>query len=183
MGIPNCQNLGILIYRLHTLGILSSCNNEDIDEGVPSLEISTETLEIAKEGGNATFVAGYKVRFLPGLTSAVGSFLHGYISTNGQYCPSPMAPLAIMDPAESQVRTPALPFFTLYPNPVTGNFTIEVLVVDIATSHPKISKFTSMSEPLGLIFKNRLSTLRYIGLSIAKNLKVSVSFHRSNRAN
>lgn len=82
---------------------------------------------LVEPGGNATFVAGYKVRFLPGLTSAVGSFLHGYISTNGQYCPSPMAPLAIMDPAESQVRTPALPFFTLYPNPVTGNFTIEVL--------------------------------------------------------
>lgn len=62
-----------VLATLSTLGILSSCNNEDIDEGVPSLEISTETLEIAKEGGNATFVVNTNREWTTEVTYATGA--------------------------------------------------------------------------------------------------------------
>jgi len=41
---------------LSSLGIISSCNKEDVDGGTPLIEISTETLAVAKEGGTSTFV-------------------------------------------------------------------------------------------------------------------------------
>jgi PKD repeat protein len=37
-------------------------------------------------GGSATFIAGQNIRYLPGTRVFSGGYMHGYITTNGQYC-------------------------------------------------------------------------------------------------
>ncbi|MEI6434823.1 MAG: fibronectin type III domain-containing protein, partial [Bacteroidota bacterium] len=75
-------------------------------------------------GGSATFIAGQTIYFMPGTTVQNGGYMHGYIST-GTYCggaippmPAVMANLEPVEPALDQ------PFFTIYPNPTNGNFTL-----------------------------------------------------------
>lgn len=58
---------------LSTLGIISSCSKEDVDDGTPSLEISTETLNVAKEGGNSTFVVNTNRDWTTTVTYSTGA--------------------------------------------------------------------------------------------------------------
>ncbi|MDD3035078.1 MAG: DUF5689 domain-containing protein [Bacteroidales bacterium] len=58
---------------LSSLGIISSCSKEDVDEGTPSLEISTETLSVAKEGGNSTFVVTTNRDWTTSVTYSTGA--------------------------------------------------------------------------------------------------------------
>jgi len=58
---------------LSTLGIISSCSKEDVDEGTPSLTISTETLSVAKEGGNSTFVVTTNRDWTTSVTYSTGA--------------------------------------------------------------------------------------------------------------
>jgi Secretion system C-terminal sorting domain/Fibronectin type III domain len=75
-------------------------------------------------GGSATFIAGVKINYLPGTTVENGGYMHGYIST-GSYCegaePPNVAVVTGIEPAQTVLEQA---FFTLYPNPTNGNFTI-----------------------------------------------------------
>jgi hypothetical protein len=75
-------------------------------------------------GGIATFIAGIKVRFLPGTTVQQGGHLHGYIET-GTICgtPAPSSPIVV---AGEQVPQPGtgMDGYLLYPNPTGGKFTL-----------------------------------------------------------
>ncbi len=71
-------------------------------------------------------IAGQNIRYLPGTTVLPGGRMHGYITSTNQYCgqKSPAIPSLITGDDESLV-TAMNPFFSLYPNPTSGNFTIE----------------------------------------------------------
>ena len=79
-----------------------------------------------KPGGEATFIAGVKISFMPGTTVQSGGKMVGRIST-GTYCGGiyPIIPAAAV-----ATGTDETPFsleqanFTLYPNPTNGNFTL-----------------------------------------------------------
>ncbi|MCX6269168.1 MAG: MopE-related protein [Bacteroidetes bacterium] len=75
-------------------------------------------------GGNATFLAGAKVIFLPGTLVQGGGHLHGYIET-GTICGS-TAPLApVLTAGEQTTESVAEKnSFSLYPNPTSGIFTL-----------------------------------------------------------
>ncbi|MCX6307249.1 MAG: T9SS type A sorting domain-containing protein, partial [Bacteroidetes bacterium] len=95
---------------------------------------ATQTLTVAgngktftvQGGGSAVMVAGQNIIYLPGTSVLHGGYMHGYISTDNSYC-GQMAPS--IPAVVSGVETPALnlqqTMFTLYPNPTTGNFTVE----------------------------------------------------------
>ena len=78
---------------------------------------STFTVE---PGGNATLIAGNRIRLLPGTFVQAGGYLQARITTDGTYCgtQSPVLP-----PEAGQDELPAResrndePQFTLYPNP------------------------------------------------------------------
>lgn len=70
-------------------------------------------------GGSATFIAGYKVRLMPGTTAEPGGYLHGYITVNGQYCATPASPLATRYDSRESAS------FRVFPNPTTGDITVE----------------------------------------------------------
>jgi hypothetical protein len=83
-------------------------------------------------GGNATFIAGQKISFLPGTTIQSGAYMLAYITTNNQYCNSMDNPL--VSASGSNEKDAEQPTFAtevdntikLYPNPVTSSTTLEI---------------------------------------------------------
>lgn len=80
-----------------------------------------------KDGAAVALAAGQKIRFLPGSSVESGGYLHAYISDEDP-CGIPIAReedvIAAIDPME---ETRFGPFFKVYPNPTTGDFTVELL--------------------------------------------------------
>ncbi len=91
--------------------------------------------EIITVGGNgnyfhvqplasATLIAGQKIRFLPGTKAFNGSYLHAYITPNGQFCNTPNP----FPPSDQQVVLPnELPeklSLSVQPNPTDSKFSL-----------------------------------------------------------
>jgi hypothetical protein len=78
--------------------------------------------------GSATFIAGYRISYLPGTTVHPGGYMHGYITTSNEYCGSlPPAMVAVVT-GENDLDSPLLPAngsFSVFPNPTTGAFTLK----------------------------------------------------------
>jgi hypothetical protein len=80
--------------------------------------------------GHVDLIAGVNILMLPGTNVIQGGYLHGYISTN--FCNS-MAPSMVSTPenplGSEEINPPFTqegPFFKVYPNPTTGDFTLEL---------------------------------------------------------
>ncbi|MEI6436323.1 MAG: T9SS type A sorting domain-containing protein, partial [Bacteroidota bacterium] len=78
-------------------------------------------------GGSATMIAGQKIVYMPGTTVHAGGYMHGYITNNNQYCGQPPAsiPKVVTEGEDTLSVNFGQTFFTIYPNPTTGNFTLE----------------------------------------------------------
>jgi hypothetical protein len=77
--------------------------------------------------GNVTLIAGHNIIFLPGSSVTSGGYLHGYITTNGQFCGAVAPPLVAVTSGVSEALVASVePFIKVYPNPTTGVFTLEV---------------------------------------------------------
>jgi hypothetical protein len=79
-----------------------------------------------QNGGIATMIAGQNIRYLPGTTVQQGGYMHGYITSDNQYClQSPAMVTAVTGEEEEVIFTSDLNSFIIYPNPTSGNFTLE----------------------------------------------------------
>lgn len=94
------------------------------------------TYFIIEPGGSATMIAGERIRYLPGAKVYEGGFMHGYITTEAQYCNVKNSGGGInssdtgLESAASQGNSTSQ-LFRVYPNPTTGNFTFELTGEDI----------------------------------------------------
>lgn len=86
-------------------------------------------------GGSATFVAGQRISFQPGVTVSAGGYLHGYITTNGTYCGTPVKSVAIggAETAETVEANPAS-LVRVFPNPTFGDVTADLTKVETANT-------------------------------------------------
>jgi hypothetical protein len=77
-------------------------------------------------GGTATMIAGQNIRYLSGTSVKPGAYMRGYITTDGLYCgqKSPSIPTEVTGDDEASAM-PVVYAFSIYPNPTTGNFTLE----------------------------------------------------------
>jgi hypothetical protein len=85
-------------------------------------------------GGSASFKAGVKISYLPGTTVWAGGYMHGQILPTGPWC-SAKSPLKEAGNEEKSLDIMDNTF-RIYPNPTTGNFTVEQIngsVVEYAT--------------------------------------------------
>jgi len=76
-------------------------------------------------GGSAIMIAGLNIHYLSGTLVTSGGYMHGYIAPGGPFC---ITPIVISEPVAEDVVPPAVTektFFKIYPNPTTGNFTLE----------------------------------------------------------
>ncbi len=78
-------------------------------------------------GGHVTLIAGQNILFYPGTKAVAGSYLHGSINPGGPWCSMKEATMITVPDGEPE--TPAAgekSFFTVYPNPTSGQFTLEL---------------------------------------------------------
>jgi hypothetical protein len=78
-------------------------------------------------GGSATFIAGIKIRFLPGTWVKPGEYMNAYITTTNEYCgnlPSSMVTVVSGEGEQNVLPEQASHRYSIYPNPTTGNFTL-----------------------------------------------------------
>ncbi len=116
--------------------------NVTLGNGVSTCYDATNQITVAgggttftvNTGGSATFVAGQRISFQPGVTVFPGGYLHGYISTNGVYCTSPVKAAAIAGAApDGQTSVPEAgkdARVRVFPNPTFGDVTVDLTKVD-----------------------------------------------------
>jgi hypothetical protein len=87
------------------------------------------TTFIVQNNAIVYLIAGYSVNMLPGTHFQSGSQVHAYIDLSGEFCTNPKAIVVEEEPVPE-----ILPFefadkdsfFRVYPNPNTGQFTLEL---------------------------------------------------------
>ena len=109
-----------------------------------------------QSGGSATFIAGQKIRFLPGVKVFAGGYLHGYIAASGPWCFA--APVnKLMTVNDSSNHNPGLPQASdgeccfIYPNPTPGEFML--------SANPGDTKFPLKAQiynAMGVLIKERM---------------------------
>jgi hypothetical protein len=86
-----------------------------------------------QNGGSATLVAGQNILYRPGTQVLAGGYMHGYIAPGGPFCVTgiPAVPV-IAGEEESYPANDKQTSFTIYPNPTTGKFTLELTGIDFS---------------------------------------------------
>jgi hypothetical protein len=113
-----------------------------IGDGVSTCYAATQILTVAgdgtyfkiENGGSATLIAGSKILFLPGTRVNYGGYIHGYISTNGNYCTAtPNQYVANAGNVTESVEgmTDKGRSIRIYPNPTSDVVNIEFASQDI----------------------------------------------------
>jgi len=78
-----------------------------------------------QNGGNATMVAGKNILFYPGTIVESGGYLYGHIAPFGPFCIGPVKGSFVTGNIGTSVSSESK-FFILYPNPTTGECTLEL---------------------------------------------------------
>jgi hypothetical protein len=71
-------------------------------------------------GGSAEMIAGQNIIYLPGSTVQPGGYMHGYISMT--FCGQKSSTIVTNPTGDDAIPSAETFFFTLYPNPTSGNF-------------------------------------------------------------
>ena len=115
--------------------------NITIIDGQTECYDATSTITVAGSGttvdilsgGEATFIAGERIHWKPGFHAHEGSYAHGYITTNEEYC-SQQQPLVAVQTQDEEEVVVTPDFFVdedesvkIYPNPTLGKFTIDFM--------------------------------------------------------
>ncbi len=88
------------------------------------------TTFIVENGGSVSLVAGNKISILNGAKVYSGGYLHGYITTTGDFCGSMLAPLVATNQTGETVGMEELektPLIKVYPNPTSDMVIVEVV--------------------------------------------------------
>ena len=90
--------------------------------------------------GNASFIAGQKISYLPGTKVLLGGKMTGKIAPNGPWCSQSKMTEVPAGSIEPTLATETASF-TLYPNPTNGNFTL-VQKGDLTYGNVKVEVFS-----------------------------------------
>ncbi|HNY02197.1 MAG TPA: T9SS type A sorting domain-containing protein, partial [Bacteroidales bacterium] len=119
-GIPSTLNLSGHIVP----GVNTECY-----KAMQTITVQNFTVE---SGASVNMIAGSNIRLMPVTWSKSGSHYHGWISMLDP-CGSLPPAMVVSQPdaglAVGEVRTPGR-FFRVFPNPTTGNFTLEMTGAD-----------------------------------------------------
>lgn len=120
---------------------------EDLFQGEDQCFDATETIVLAQgddtfiveSGTGAELIAGNNILMMPGTAVERGGYMHARITTDGQFCDPEIPMVASLpgDHADKAVEHEPLPssgkdntvetFFRVYPNPTTGDLTVEIV--------------------------------------------------------
>lgn len=144
--------------------------NDTVHGGEIMCYDATLTITVAGNGsvflvepnGQATFVAGQKIVYLPGTRVMPGGYMHGYITLNQQYC-DPLTPgddglIAGATP----FQTDAEPGWSIYPNP-----TYEAITIDVSNLPQQEFNASLYNMQGALIRSEGMFTSRHNSLSLS----------------
>ena len=118
------------VLNLQNITVLN--NQEPCYDATQSIIVAGNgTTFNVNSGAKVIMIAGQKIRYLPGVRVFSGGKMHGYITTNGEYCNNKSA--LSSENTEGSGSTPAENVnsgIRLYPNPSNGNFFLENLQAD-----------------------------------------------------
>ncbi len=128
----NCSMDKVDIHPTPVVPLTRTVQNVVILDGESSCYNAVQTITLAGDlttfavqpGGSATLIAGQNIVILPTTQVSSGGYLHGYIAPDGPWCTTPSLPAVVAGGMETTPET-AHTFFKIYPNPTTGNFTLE----------------------------------------------------------
>ena len=116
----------------------------------------TGTIFLVQNGGSATMIAGQKISFLTGTTINSGGYLHGYISTNGQYCNTSSPSMVATSIDETGNVIPNGDLFSVYPNPTSGSFKVKINET-IKPGKSTVTLYGNLGEPVFTVEKDALT--------------------------
>jgi hypothetical protein len=98
-------------------------------------------------GGSTSMVAGQKISYLYGTTVQAGGYLHGTITTSGQYCTpgKSLTGLPSDGDAPDTGGSSETSLFKAYPNPTRGDVTLE-LNGEITSGETRLEVYSTMGE-------------------------------------
>jgi len=143
-----CGGANVLRYNDYKTDGFSARCVKDATQSIPDNQIlqnittsngqttcynATQTITVAggattfnvQYGGSVTMIAGESISYLPGTTVQSGGNMWGYIAPNGPYCLNPSLPSAAATEDKIPVNSEQSSF-NVYPNPTSGNFTLEL---------------------------------------------------------
>jgi hypothetical protein len=142
-----------------------------VGDGQSKCYNATQTLTIAGggtsfivyAGGSAEMIAGVNILYLHGTTIHAGAYMHGYISD--QYCGTKSPAIVTANTGtEEQPVIATRTTFKLYPNPTSGNFTVEQTGGGLA-DEVKVEIYSMRGERL--LSSGMMSMQQKLELSIA----------------
>jgi hypothetical protein len=133
-GLTVTDASGCVVTDSWIVGQVSEvCANISVTGQINTTECydATSTITVAGGGqvfeviypGFATFIAGSKISYLPGTKVTGGGKMIGKIAPSGPWCSGSKITEVTTGPEETPMGTENT-YFTLYPNPTNGNFTI-----------------------------------------------------------
>ncbi|MEI6435813.1 MAG: GEVED domain-containing protein, partial [Bacteroidota bacterium] len=162
-------------YTIHILPLLpetDSIENVTVGNGTDTCFNALQTIVVAgigtnfvvEDGGSAMMVAGQKISFLEGSNVISGGYLHGYITTDSVFCGGMQASLATVKSGIAEFSfNSSESLFRVYPNPTTGDFTLEILD-DIGYVKASVDIFNVRGE---MVFKSDVSGQTAYELSLS----------------
>jgi len=116
---------------------LNLTHDTTIVDGQQTCFNATQTITVAgsgnsfavQPGGSATMIAGQNIVMFPATTVKSGGYLKGYIAPSGPWCLAPALPSVTSVPFIADDKSnpdTENNGFRVYPNPTTGDFTIEI---------------------------------------------------------
>jgi hypothetical protein len=138
-GFPGQTGLsaleGPVTVDISSVPAIRTVQNRYIGSGQQYCFDATQTLNIAgnntyfvlNNGGSATMVSGQKIFYRPDVLVTTGAYMHGYIAPSGPYCESfPASMVSTSEGEELQLPGKQETHCSLFPNPTTGEFTLQV---------------------------------------------------------
>jgi len=125
---PGCCNAHTVPFSTELSGIVPQ-NDMTCEDAVQTIIVAGggTTYEV-QTGGSVTMIAGHNIQFMDGTRVFSGGYMHGYITTTGEYCCGSI-PIGGNKPAEVAEVIPekeAGVFFKVYPNTTKDKFYLEL---------------------------------------------------------
>ena len=193
-SVYDFSNADFTITRVVPLTLV--IQNSSVENGQSLCYDATQTIFVAgngtsyvvQSGGNAIMIAGQNILYYSGTHVQLGGSMHGYISPGGPWCSAkaPSIP-AVVSGVED------VPFFSsdicfkVYPNPTTGNFTLEQMgekmfekvnvevysmlgdrVLKVEMIGEKMHEFSLSDAPVGIYFIRMLAGEKPVTIKIIK---------------
>jgi len=103
-------------------------------DAIDTLLVANTAPVVVQNGGSAIFIAGNVVLFKPGFHGQWGSYVDAHITIAGNYCNNPTGASVVTNPVDVDLIPEEPELFSketsdikLYPNPNTGQFTIDFM--------------------------------------------------------